>query len=303
MTRSLIFMRRTTVALACLWAAGAALAQVAQPHMRERVDGELRQLAAMAAQPPDVDPLDLNRLPDPVRRYVAYTGLDRQPLARYARIRITGEVRLPQTGGRERVDAATPWMAMTGSQTMALSKAGLGYVWDTRWTNPRFAVDVRDRYVNGQTHIWAVRDDGTVLIDEGDEAMAATYLIRFFAEATQAPAMLMPGPHLRWEAVDAGSARAHVRDGAISASMLCRFDAQGALTECESNDRKLRFSGDVAERWVPARWVMTRGNYREMAGLRLPTTMSIRWVLGGGEFEQVREVIDEVVFETAGRAQ
>ena len=85
--------------------------------------------------------------------------------------------------------------------------------------------------------------------------------------------------------------------------MLCRFDAQGALTECESNDRKLRFSGDVAERWVPARWVMTRGNYREMAGLRLPTTMSIRWVLGGGEFEQVREVIDEVVFETAGRAQ
>jgi hypothetical protein len=31
--------------------------------------------------------------------------------------------------------------------------------------------------------------------------------------------------------------------------------------------------------------------------------MSIRWVLGGGEFEQVREVIDEVVFETAGRAQ
>jgi hypothetical protein len=155
--------------------------------MRERVDGELRQLAAMAAQPPDVDPPDLNRLPEPVRRYVAYTGLDRQPLARYARIRFTGEVRLPQTGGRERVDAATPWMAMTGSQTMALSKAGLGYVWDTRWTNPRFAVDVRDRYVNGQTHIWAVRDDGTVLIDEGDEAMAATYLIRFFAEGHPGP--------------------------------------------------------------------------------------------------------------------
>lgn len=303
--------------VALLVAMPGAEAQVVQPAMRVRVDAELAQLRAMAretARPPTAElsagssapagggALDVAALPEPLRRYVAYTRLDPRQRVRLVRIRFQGEVRLPQTGDREAVAAATPWMALSGTQTMVLSAAGLGYVWDTRWTNPRFAVDVRDRYVNGQTHIWALRDDGQVLMDEGDASLARTYLIRFFAEATQAPAMLMPGPHLRWEAVDAHSARAHMRDGAVAASMLCRFDAEGALTQCESGGRLLRYSGEVRERWIPARWVMVRGNYKETAGLRLPTTMSIRWVLPGGEFEQVRESIDEVLFDEPGAA-
>lgn len=293
---------RRLACLALLLGVAGASAQVAQPQMRVRIDQELAELAVLASQPPLAQPTDLARLPEPVRRYFAFTRVDPRRPVRHAHVRFTGEVRLPQTGGRDGVEAATPWMAMTGTQSMALSSGGLGYVWDTRWTNPRFAVDVRDRYVNGQTHIWAVRDDGTTLIDEGDDGMARTYLIRFFAEATQAPTMLLPGAHLRWEAVDAGSARAFVRDGGVTASMLCRFDTEGALTQCESDDRLLRFSGDVAERWVPARWVMTRGNYREMAGLRLPTTMSVRWVLGKTEFEQVRETIEAVRFDDGGGA-
>ncbi len=69
-----------------------------------------------------------------------------------------------------------------------------------RHAQVRFTGEVRlpqtgDRHVSGQTHIWAMRDDGQVLIDEGDLAMAGAYLIRFFAEATQAPARLLPGPY------------------------------------------------------------------------------------------------------------
>lgn len=286
-----------SVTAALLLAVTAAAAQVEQPAMRARVDAELRELATLADAPPAVDTTALAQLPEPVRRYLAYTRLDPSRPARHAQVRFTGEVRLPQTGGRQGIETSTPWMTMRGTQTMALSARGLGYVWDTHWTSPRFAVDVRDRHVNGRTHIWAVREDGQVLIDEGDGAMARTYLIRFFAEATQAPAMLLPGPHLRWEAVDTGSARALMRDGAVTASMLCRFDTEGALTTCESDDRLLRLSGQVAERWVPARWVMTRGNYREMAGLRLPTSMSVRWVLPQGEFEQVRQTIETVRFD------
>jgi hypothetical protein len=288
--------KRPTAAVALAAVSIGATAQVEQPSVRARVDGDLTQLRTLARGAPVVR-LDPAALPSPLRRYVAYTRLDQQPRpVRHAVVRFSGEVRLPQTGSRDGVQLATPWMRMRGTQTMALSANGLGYVWDTHWTNPRFGIDVRDRYMNGQTHIWAVRDDGTTLMDEGDAAIAPTYLVRFFAEATQAPAMLMPGAHLRWDAIDDSSARAHLRDGMVKASMVCRFAPDGALTQCETDERLLRFSGDVPERWVPVRWRMTRGDYREMAGMRLPTTMSVRWMFPGGDWEQVRAVIDDVRF-------
>jgi len=270
-------------------AANTACAQVIQPGMRAQIDTEIRALIAAGAAPAAVDPALPADLPDPVRRYLAYTGADRATPARFARFRFDGEVRLPLTGDARAVERSTPWMRTEGAQYMAMSRDGLGYVWDSRWLVGSDArIDVRDLYFRGRSHVWAVRDDGRVLVDDRHDAIGKTYMLRFFAEATQSPTMLRPGPHLRWEAVDAGRARAVVRDGELEARMVCSFEASGALTRCESDDRMFRYSGDVAERWVSARWVMTRGDYREFGGLRVPTTMSVSWVLPGGEYEQVR---------------
>ena len=120
-------------------------------------------------------------------------------------------------------------------------------------------------------------------------------------EATQSPTMLLPGRHLRWEAVDDSQARANVRDGELNASMVCSFSPEGALTRCQSDDRMLRFTGEVPSRWVSARWVMERGDYRQFGTLRLPTVMSVRWLLPEGEFEQVRAKTVAVDFDVAAR--
>lgn len=273
-------------------------AGVARPEMRERVDAEIADLVRIAGAPAAVAPPALESLPPPVRRYFAYTGADRAEPARFVRFRFTGEVRLPIEGGAQGVTRATPWMATNGEQYMALSTAGLGYVWDSTWQQgPELRIDVRDLYARGDTHIWAVRSDGRVMVDERHDEIRRTYMIRFFAEATQSPTMLWPGPNLQWEPVDAQHARARVRDGELAASMVCRFDDEGALTRCESDDRLLRFTGEVAQRWVPARWVMTRGDYRRMGALRVPTTMSVTWILPGGAFEQVRATTQALEFD------
>lgn len=291
---------RPRLLIALLVCTSAATAGVSRPEMRARVDAEIADLARLAQASPASGGVALDALPAPVRRYLAYTGADRAPVARFARFRFTGEVRLPLTGSAQGVTRATPWMATRGEQYMALSSRGLGYVWDTTWQQgPDLRIDVRDRYAHGDTHIWAVRSDGRVLIDERHDAINRTYMIRFFAEATQSPTMLLPGPNLQWEAVDEQRARARVHDGALSASMVCTFDADGALRRCESEDRLLRFSGDVPERWVPARWVMIRGDYRSMGGLRVPTTMSVSWQMPEGEFEQVRATTGSIDFDVA----
>lgn len=277
-----------------------AFAGVSRPEMRQRVDTEISELVRIAKAAPAVDAATLASLPAPVRRYLAYTGADRAPVARFSRFRFVGEVRLPISGTARGVTQATPWMPTQGEQYMALSAQGLGYVWDSTWQQgPDVSIDVRDLYSRGDTHIWAVRSDGRVLVDERHDDINRTYMIRFFAEATQSPTMLLPGRNLQWEAVDERRARAKVRDGALTASMVCDFTDEGALTRCESDDRLLRFTGDVAQRWIPARWVMKRGDYKNFGALRVPTTMSVVWQLPDGEFEQVRSTTQALDFDVA----
>lgn len=276
-------------ALAAALAMLPAAAQVADPAMRATIDREILALLAAARAPLVVDDSLPADLPEPVRRYLRYTGADRQPPARFARFRFEGEVRLPLLGDARGVERSTPWMRTVGRQYMAMSRAGLGYVWDSRWLiGEDTRIDVRDLYLDGRSHVWAVRSDGRVMVDDRHDAIGRTYMLRFFAEATQSPTMLRPGPHLRWEAVDDLHARAVVRDGTLEARMVCRFASDGALTRCESDDRMLRYNGDVAERWVGARWVMTRSDYREFAGLRVPTSMVVSWEFPTGPYEQVR---------------
>lgn len=290
---------RNRLGMTLLAAASAtAAAGVTQPAMRERIDREIDDLIVVSRAAPAVDAHVLQTLPAPVRRYLAFTGADRAPAARFTRFRFEGEVRLPLLGSASGVTQSTPWMKTRGEQYMALSSQGLGYVWDSQWQQgPGTTIDVRDLYARGDTHVWAVRGDGRVLVDERHDEINRTYMIRFFAEATQSPTMLLPGRHLRWEAIDDTLARALVKDGALTASMVCRFDADGALTRCESDDRKLRFSGDVAQRWVDARWVMNRSDYKTFGALRVPTTMNVVWQLPDGDFEQVRAKTLSVDFD------
>ncbi len=276
------------------------LAGVGRPEMRQRVDSEINHLVSIAKAAPVVDATKLAGLPAPVRRFMTYTGADKVPAARFTRFRFTGEVRLPITGSAKGVARSTPWMPTQGEQYMALSDQGLGYVWDSTWQQgPDVSIDVRDLYARGDTHIWAIRNDGRVLVDERHDDINRTYMIRFFAEATQSPTMLLPGRHLQWEPIDERRARAQVRDGSLTASMVCEFTDEGALTQCVSDDRLLRFTGDVAMRWVPAKWVMKRGDYKHFGPLKVPTTMSVIWQLPDGEFEQVRSTTHTVDFDVA----
>lgn len=122
---------------------------------------------------------------------------------------------------------------------------------------------------------------------------------RLQAHADHAPAVdptaleRLPAPVHRYLAHTGAdrAARAVLRHGSTQASMDCHFESSGALTRCESDDRLLRYSADV-----PERWIMTRTDYQVLGDLRLPTRMTAHWRLGESEFEQVRARIESVAF-------
>lgn len=156
-------MKDTLATLLLMATLGAVQAQVADPTTRAAVDAEIRSLLAAGRGAP----------------------------ARFTRFRFDGEVRLPIQGNAHAVERSTPWMRTQGQQDMVLSNDGLGTVWDSRWALGEDArIDVRDLYFQGRTHIWAVRGDGRVLIDDSHGEIGRTCMLRVFAEATQSPTLL-----------------------------------------------------------------------------------------------------------------
>lgn len=274
--------------------AAPARAGVVDPEMRTRVDAEITRLMADSQAPASARPESLATLPEPVRRYFKYTGADQAGVAQFTRFRFTGEVRLPLTGDASGVRTATPWMPLQGEQYMTATAANLGYVWDTTWTRGDVGlISVRDLYAGGDTHIWARQSNGQDMVNESDHDINKTYMVRFFAEATQSPTMLLPSQYLRWEAVSDSQARMVVNDRGETAQLLCDFSAEGALTQCQSDDRLLRFSAQK-DKWVKARWVMKRSDYRVSAGLRVPSVLEVIWRFGPDEFVQVRARVTEI---------
>jgi hypothetical protein len=59
--------------------------------------------------------------------------------------------------------------------------------------------------------------------------MARSDLARCLGEAIWFPTALLPGPDVRWEAVDDGTAQATVVDGPVSASAEFRFAPSGKI--------------------------------------------------------------------------
>lgn len=287
-------MTLQTLLLAASLGGGTSHAGVVDPEMRGRVDAEIAKLVVDSHAPSSVKPESLSSLPAPVRRYFAYTGADKASVARFTRFRFTGEVRLPLTGDASGVKTATPWTPLHGEQYMTASSTNLGYVWDTTWTRGDVGkISVRDLYANGDTHIWARQANGQDMVNESHHDINKTYMVRFFAEATQSPTMLLPSQYLRWEAVNDQQARMVVNDRGQIAQLLCDFNAEGALTQCQSDDRLLRFSGQK-DKWFKARWIMKRGEYKQFGELRVPSTMEVSWQFGADEFAQVRAQVTEI---------
>lgn len=195
-------------------------------------------------------------LPEPAQRYFLYTIAEGAPLRTIAVIEMEG-----QLGRGDRNEAR--YDPMQARQILAPPH---GFVWqvragaiggsdaatpDTSWTRFRLF---------GLVPVVRISDDP----DHFRSAFGRTV-----AEAAfWTPAALLPGPNVRWEALDADSARAIVTFAGLEQSVDISVDVQGQPTSV------------VIERWsdVNAAKVYqlqpfggTTADFREFDGYRLPT--------------------------------
>ncbi len=205
-------------------------------------------------------------LPAPVQRYFEAVLTDGQSMITAAGIGMTGRFNLSSTGAQ--------WRPFTSRQQVRTRRPG--FVWDARIAMlPGMAVRVVDSYIGGQGLLKAsVQGLFPVAGMQGAGEIARGEFMRYFAEAVWYPTALLPSQGVRWEAVDDRSANATLTDGAITLTLLFRFDAAGLIESFRAESR----GGMVGQVMVQAPWEGRFSNYQRHDGMLVPHAGEVAWM-------------------------
>lgn len=224
-------------------------------HRSDRV-ARRRLIAAQPVNPARFDLSMVADLPEPVRRYFRFAIQPGTPLYTVAEIRMAGKFGL---GSR----AVPNYMSMTAAQVLALPS---GFVWAMHAAKGWLHMSGSDS--ESWTRFWLM---GLVPVARlgGTPDHARSAFGRYAAEAVfWTPAALLPGPGIRWEAVDENTARVVVAHDGMVQPVDVKVAADGSPTAVTF----LRWSDanpDKVHRLQPFGGYLSE--YRDFGGFRLPT--------------------------------
>ena len=216
---------------------------------------EWDRLAALQPSSPALfDPEMVADLPEPARRYFAYTIQPGTPLLPVAIIEMTGEFSLGTKDDPR-------YQPMEARQILAVPE---GFVWSMR-TRGGMPVSGSDSGSWTRFRIFGLIPVGRL---GGDPDHTRSAFGRYVAEATiWAPAALLPGPGVRWSGVDDDTARVTISRGELEQAVDITVDEQGRPVEV-SFQRWSDANPDKVHRLQPFGAFMS--DFREVDGYRLP---------------------------------
>lgn len=167
-------------------------------------EAQLEAFVRKAAAPPRFDPVMVEALPDPARRYFLHVIRPGTPLRTRARLMLRGEMSLRSGPGAR-------YLPMRARQVLSAD----GFIWQARVGRRPLWIAGSDGYVGGAswTRFWFLGIVPLVRVSSRtDHARSAAG--RCIAEAAfWAPAALLPGPGVTWSAAREDVARVSVERG------------------------------------------------------------------------------------------
>ena len=226
-------------------------------------------------------------LPEPVQRYLSYTGVVGKPWI--------DAVYLKQTG-RFRLGGDRPWMPVTAEEWYTTNPPSL--LWKARFKMAGLPLlSAKDRYEAGHGHMFGkIAGLFTVFDVRGPELDQAT-MIRYLNEIMWFPSAFL-GENITWQSVDDHSADAVFTDGGKSVSGRWFFDDEGRITNFRTK-RYREMGGDFSL----DTWSTPIVDYGQRAGLNLPLRGQAEWHLPEGDLVYADLEITEVEYNTARSAE
>lgn len=232
-----------------------------------------------------VDLRAIEGLPPPVQRYFRAVLRDGQPMVVAARLSHEGSFNMSESGQQ--------WRPFTSSQWIRTKRPG--FVWDGRIVvAPALPFHVHDVYVEGTGILHAAALGLVSVMDlRGTPELARGEFMRYVAEAPLVPTALLPGPGVTWTGIDDSSAQVTIVDGAVSATLQFRFNAEGLVDTVTARARGRTVNGRVIDTPWQGRW----WHDELRSGMRVPTQGEVAWMLPDGPHPYWRGKLTSAEYE------
>ena len=241
----------------------------------------------VAVGPKTYDPRELDSLPAAVQRYFHAALTEGQPIVAAVSIEHAGTFNMSADGEK--------WQPFTSRQRVLTQCPG--FVWDARIAvAPGLKARVHDAYLEGEGILHATLLGFLTIVNmRGTRPVAEGELQRFFAETAWYPTALLPSQGVQWTAVDDSSAKATLKDGDISLTLLFRFDETGLIDSVRAEARGRTVGGKV----IPTPWEGRWKNYELRDGMRVPLEGEVAWILPEGPKPYWRGRVTSLSYENA----
>lgn len=225
----------------------------------------------------------IHGLPEPVQRYMRYTGVIGKPWIE--------NVCLKQTG-RFRQAADQPWMAMKAEQSYTTDPAG--FLWDATFRMAGVPLlRALDRYEGGRGRMTGKLAGIIKLFDVDGDKLDQGAMLRYLSEMIWFPTAFL-GENIAWEGLDDHSARVIFTDHGRSVEGSVFFDQGGRFTNFKT--QRYRMLGDE---FSLDGWSTPVTDYGTLAGLNLPVKGQAVWNLPAGDFPYIDLEIIELEYDRA----
>jgi len=224
-------------------------------------------------EPEKITEADIARLPEPVQRYLRFTKTVGKEKIHTVRLKQIGKIRM-------KPDAK--WMPFEAEQYYTTDNPA--FIWKA---NVKFApllwISGRDSFVDGKGNMLIKVLSLIKVVDGAGPELDQGALCRYLNEMMWFPDAYL-NDYIKWEPVDANSARATMTVNGTTASALLMFDSEGKLVDF------------IAERYMETTketWSTPVSGYREYSGIRLPAKGKAVWKLKSGDFAYIEiELVD-----------
>ena len=227
----------------------------------------------------------LEKLPDPVKRYLKYAGVVGKPMVQTVRLKQAGKIRK---------SSRDPWMNFEAKQYYSVNPPGFVWVAYMKFLGLPL-IRVRDYYMEGRGNILVKALSLFTVADSGGEKMDQGAMMRYLNEMMWFPSAFL-GKNVSFEPIDDGSARVSLRDRDKSITATMYFDDEGKLT----NFTAPRYRDMGNNRFELENWSTPIREYGEFEGLRLPIKGAGVWNLREGDLEYIDLTVSDLEYNPEG---
>jgi hypothetical protein len=227
---------------------------------------------------------ELDPLPPPVQHWLENAGVVGKKMPRTVRLKQQGQMRIAPD--KDEVQA-------TAQQYFRLDEPE--FIWRVRLRLMHvLPISGRDTYLEGRGQMLIKVGSLVPVVDAADEKIDQGALLRFLGETVWFPAAAL-SPYIRWEPIDAASAKAMMSYQGVSGSAQFTFDNRGRFVGLTAD----RYFGGGADAKIE-RWEIEAHEWKTMNGCVVPVRGEVRWKLEGGDFIFYRWEITDIEYDPPG---